>query len=1009
MSRSSSPDCPQSQANSFKPMVPFAVIAALAAVGWALWQQPVEPQPTVAVSAAVASVETDQAVPPNAALPSETPVSAELPANDLTDERLAAYWDESVETIRLLHSQRALDNEHLAIIPEPKFRRAVWRISHPKSDQPDEAIKWRTMRQRDENGRVAPDGLINAIRERQAILRRQQRGSVAGLPVGPEDAAPGRGGANEKAGVTPSGWRWLGPGNIGGRTRALIQHPTSTNTYYAGSVGGGVWRTTNGGTTWAALTGFSANLACSTLAMDPTNSNVIYAGTGEGFFNGDAIRGAGIFRTSDGGTNWSQLSATNNSNFYYVNRIAISPDGNTILAATNNGLFRSTDGGASWSIPSGGVNVRMLDADFHPSNSNLCVCSGTGAAVFYSTNGGASWSAATGFTPSGRVEICYAVANPSIVYLSIENPGGAIYRSTDGGQTYSLRGSHSYLGSQGWYDNVIWAGDPSNADRVIVGGIDLYRSTDGGQSLSQISVWFLAPSSAHADHHVICTPVAYNGTSNQTLMFGNDGGIYRGDSVWGSNTWQELNNQYGVTQFYGGSGNPTSGVYYGGTQDNGTLRYTGNTEGWSTSFGGDGGYSASDPTDPNYHYGEYVRLQIHRSTNGGVSASYIYTGIADAGGAANFIAPFVLDPSNPNRLLAGGASLWRSDDVKNTTPSWTSIKSSVGSNISAICVNPKNSDQIWVGHNNGDLYYTTNGTSGAPTWTKMDGTILPNRTLTRIAVDPKNGAIVYVSFGGFTSGNLWRTANSGASWANISAGLPTAPVYGIAIHPTNTTWVYAGTEVGVFATEDSGTTWGATSDGPVNVSVDEITMVGTKLLAVTHGRGMYDITPSTSSGGGGPPPNENVVTYSWNAANRTLTLTGDSKNNANSVTATWRSDRIVLTASGETRILVGSTQTTSATIVTGTGQVSLTGDLKGGNDKLSLVSLPIKSLTMKFGAGADTCTLSYCAVTTSACDGGEETPGDNSDNNSVVDSFLWSTSTIGSKTGNKNFENTSPP
>ena len=231
----------------------------------------------------------------------------------------------------------------------------------------------------------------------------------------------------------------------------------------------------------------------------------------------------------------------------------------------------------------------------------------------------------------------------------------------------------SYLGAQGWYDNALWV-DPTNADHVIVGGIDLWRSTNGGVTLSRISTWWKAPDSAHADHHFIMEHPDYNGTTNKTVYFANDGGMYVADDIELANDddgWQELNNNLSITQFYGMGVSP-DGTVVGGTQDNGTLIYKGDSEGWTTTFGGDGGFSASDPTDSNYIYGEYVYLQIHRSTNGGFGSSYIYDNAMTNG--ANFIAPFVLDPNNANRILGGAAELWVSDNVKAGTPSWSSKK-----------------------------------------------------------------------------------------------------------------------------------------------------------------------------------------------------------------------------------------------------------------------------------------------------------------------------------------------
>ena len=570
------------------------------------------------------------------------------------------------------------------------------------------------------------------------------------------------------------------------------------------------------------------------------------------------------------------LGSTANANFSFVNRLAISSNGSTLLAATNSGMYRSTNGGATFT-PIASLNFQIDDVDFHPTDPTKCVCGGgvvfsaTGPArAFYSTDAGATWNAATGLPANvnffeGRVETCYALASPSTVYASVDENGGTIYSSTDGGQTFTAQTSPAFQGylvsaaDQGWYGNIIWAGDPGNANRVIVGGLDLWTSTDGGKTLTQISDWRFSPNSAHADHHYIVAPTSYNGTTNQTLLFANDGGVYKADNVWGAVTWTALNNNYGVTQFYGGAGNATSGTIVGGAQDNGTLRFTGNAQNWNAFFGGDGGFCASDPTNQLYFYGEYTDLRIFRSSDGGSgNDGFIVNGLADAGTNANFIAPFILDPNNANRILAGGDRLWRSNNVKatpTTAVSWAAIKSSIGSLVSAIAVNPKKADEIWVGHNNGNVYTTTNGTAANPTWTQTGSGVLPGRYCERLAVDSANGKVVFATFGGFTSNNVWKTTNSGATWTAVGTGtLPQSPTNTVVVHPTNSNWVYVGTEVGVFASQDAGVTWAATNQGPINVSVDELFFVGTDLVAATHGRGMYKITPTASTGGGGGGP-----------------------------------------------------------------------------------------------------------------------------------------------------------
>jgi hypothetical protein len=295
----------------------------------------------------------------------------------------------------------------------------------------------------------------------------------------------------------------------------------------------------------------------------------------------------------------------------------------------------------------------------------------------------------------------------------------------------------------------------------------------------------------------------------------------------------------------------------------------GGTESWSVMFGGDGGYCAADPEDPNYFYGEYVYLNFHRSTDGGQTAEYIsgqgsngwkpvpYR-ITDAMNQnAQFIAPFILDPNAPNRILGGGWSLWRTNDAKtpntpNAGPSWRPIKDPAGmtlmgwpNHISAIAVAQGNSDLIWVGHIDGQVYRTDNGTANNPVWKRISQTgpnSLPGGLIcTRITIDPSEQETVYVTFSGYARNNVWKTTDGGGKWSDIGASLPEAPVHSLTIHPRKAEFIYGATEVGVFASEDGGATWSPTNEGPTNCSVYDLFWMGETLVCATHGRGMFQI------------------------------------------------------------------------------------------------------------------------------------------------------------------------
>jgi hypothetical protein len=762
--------------------------------------------------------------------------------------------------------------------PQAARDRSDERAREPRPDHPGEAVAFRLLSLKDENGFIPPDGLMKA--RAHANEMRALRLSGAAPPL---------------AGISRDGWTWKGPGNIGGRTRALAIDPANANNILAGTVAGGIWRSTNAGASWAPVDDFMANLAVTSIVYRPGSPNTLYAATGEGFFNGDAIRGAGIFRSIDNGVTWTQLASTANANFYYVNRLAFSADGSMLLAATGTGVWRSADGGVSWGA--GAVltiygNSTVTDVKFLSGSSTQAVAAGYTGIAYWSNDGGASFNAAPGFSqfsPYGtlltRIELAPSPSVTNHVYAVLDASGGKLYKSVDGGQSYALVSTPGHLGSQGWYDNALWVA-PNDENVLVVGGVDLWRSTNGGVTWTKISTWFNAPASAHADQHAIVSAIGYNGTSNTRVYFGNDGGVYKADDVLAAATggpdaptipFTFLNSNFGATQFYGAAGNASSGRITGGTQDNGDLFLDtgGSTQSWADKFGGDGGFSAYDPGDPNYFYGEYISLKIHRNSTGGASASSNIYGVRDGPcpypppfcspcklrpylideacfGGANFIAPFILDPNDPNTILAGGQGLWRSNDVKapltlTTGPQWFIIKYTLPapSPISAIAVAPGNSALIYVGHNNGDVYKTANGTAAPASviWTKVDSAGMPNSQVQRIAIDPNDGNNVYVAYGGFTGTNLWRSTDGGSVWTlSVGSGvtaLPAAPVRGIAIHPTIPGWIYAGTEVGVFASADGGATWSTSGDGPANVSVDELSWMGNTLVAATHGRGVY--------------------------------------------------------------------------------------------------------------------------------------------------------------------------
>ena len=425
-------------------------------------------------------------------------------------------------------------------------------------------------------------------------------------------------------------------------------------------------------------------------------------------------------------------------------------------AATRTGVWRSLDGGETWqqtlaATERGGCLDLALRTDL-PNDTLLAGCGTFEQATIYrntQAEGGGAWTGVHTEFGMGRTSITLAPSNQDIVYaLSASYVGGpqgqfdgglhAVFRSDQGGapgtwnattrnssptklntlilsnpviaHLQSCFGGTDSVSNLGWYTNMI-AVDPTNPNVVWAGGVDLFRSDDGGNSWGMISFWHVSPPSAHADQHVIAFDPGYDSFGNQRLYVGGDGGIWmtnnaRGLSAKGpmapcstafsSVTWTRLNNNLGVTQFYDGKPTPDGTRYFGGTQDNGTLLGTdgAGNNGWSNILGGDGGYVAVDPNDPNVVYAESQFLGLAKSTDGGSTFSSLkINGILESRSSFLFITPFIMDPNDSQRLWTGARQVWRTSDG---AENWTAASSRLGftGQVSALSVAPGNPSPV---------------------------------------------------------------------------------------------------------------------------------------------------------------------------------------------------------------------------------------------------------------------------------------------------------------------------
>jgi hypothetical protein len=706
-------------------------------------------------------------------------------------------------------------------------------------------------------------------------------------------------------------WQFLGPGNIGGRTRAILIDPLQPNVMYAAGVSGGIWKSLNAGAQWEPIGDDLANIAVNSLAMHPTDRQTIYAGTGEGYFRevvrGTALplRGNGIFVTHDGGETWTQLASTANQNFHFVNDLVVSThDPSRIYAATRTGVWLSRDAGATWTRSlSTTVNGGCLDLAWRggTSGDSLFVSCGTlDQATVYrnqSAETATQWQPVLSDPQMGRTTLAIAPSNPSIIYaLSATNAPGpynqglhAVWRSDANGDPASwhaqvtaatkedVLGPHLLTNfvtvdnavcggsaeeplTMGWYCNTI-AVDPTDPNRVWVGGVDLFRSDDGGRTWGIASYWWAEDEAplpyVHADQHVMLFHPQYNGTTNRTMYFGNDGGVFRTDNALGpvvqgkaglcvdrisEMQFRSLNNNYGVTQFYHGAVSPDGRTFIAGAQDNGTLlgRTDEGPQHWRRILGGDGGYVAIDKRSPQLLYASTQGGNVYFSPTGGETFSGYHTPTADT---FLFITPYAIDQTQTRTVWMGGTSLWR---VTSSTFGWGRVSAPVegGGRVSSIAVASTN--RVIAGTTTGHIVRNDNASSS--TATTVWASARPREGfVSSLSYDPFDSNVVYATYAGFGGKHVWRSTDAGATWTSIDGTgdgtLPDIPAHSLAVDPTRRERLYLGTDLGVFVSLDGGAHWAVENSGFAAVVTEHVVVgqgaAGPAVYAFTHGRGAW--------------------------------------------------------------------------------------------------------------------------------------------------------------------------
>ena len=704
---------------------------------------------------------------------------------------------------------------------------------------------------------------------------------------------------------------------VSGRITALAA-TADGGVVVAGGADGGLWRTTNGGANWTPVGDQLATLSIGSLTVDQSGGGCVFvAGTGEANTSSDSYGGVGFVRSTDCGQSWTRIGpdALNGAIIWHVRT-----DPNVAgrqWAATSKGVYVSTDSGATWTLSfrvntTDFVGNQWTDVVAQPGTSTIVAADGwrngdPHNGIYVSRDGGATWGLIANpqgwvqQSHEGRVSLAYS-ADGTQLYAVDEDPTllshsdngtltvlGGVYNVKGGdpagpynqiasssklmasgsAETTSNRYMHGYQpGIQAWYNQFL-AVDPADSEHVYLGLEEVYETADGGSGWNAIApYWNLTlpcfsyqpfegtcdKNQAHSDQHAAAI-------ANGTLWIGNDGGVYsRALTNHATGEWTDDNQTLGTLQFYSatagqGGGQPLT--YYGGLQDNGTAKVVPGQLAVQP-FGGDGGQTYVDPSNPNNVMTEYVYLSTSRSNDGGHS----WTANAPADPNPRFIAPFGPDKTQKGTLVAGGEYVWVSTKgFQTNSADWQAVADSgAGHSITSLDSAGGTVYAGWCGPCNPHMstadissagFHRGLVTNAGGTWHQLSMTGLPNRYISGVQVDPANANHAWVAFSGYSRnwivgpndpgvGHVFETSDGGNTWVDDTNNLVDSPVDSLLVANGH---LVVGTDIGAFVAADThGTGWQRLGSGLPNVVVDQLSLTpaGT-ILAATHGRGLWTI------------------------------------------------------------------------------------------------------------------------------------------------------------------------
>ncbi|MDQ3907121.1 MAG: glycosyl hydrolase [Acidobacteriota bacterium] len=745
--------------------------------------------------------------------------------------------------------------------------------------------------------------LFVAISSLSICAIRAQELSPSASPTPSPSASPQRPVSEEEKAFSRLEWRNIGPANMGGRIADIQGVPGNPNVVYVGTASGGIFKTTNAGVTWKPVFERESTISVGAMALEPGNPDVVWVGTGESAVRNSISFGDGVYKSTDGGKTWQHLGLRDTER---ISKILVSPrDPNTVYVGAlghafgpnaERGVFMTTDGGRTWQKTLYiDEHHGVSDMDIDPQNPNI-IYAGMWAferkpwthtsgsekgGVFRSIDGGRTWTKLTNGLPKmiGRIGLAVSPSNPNVVYAIMEAKEGKLYRSNDKGETWQRVSDQASIVSRGFYYTHVRV-DPTNENNVYAVASTLFRSIDSGRTFRPIT------GRTHVDYHAFWM----DPKDPRRVWVGEDGGV--AVSYDAGDTWEPVYNM-AIGQFYEVHLDDRSPFYYamGGLQDNGS--WTGPThtrepsgilnDDWRMVSFGDGFWMFNHPDDPDLYLSESQGGNVVRTDmKTREQQEVIPNERVGEGGAAinlpfrfNWNSPLVPSLHDKNTVYLGGNVLFRSTDFGK---SWTAISPDLTTNdpakqkdaggpvayentgaeynttIISVAESPLDPNTIWAGTDDGNLQVTNDGGKTWRNLTKNVPDLKPFSEVTHVEPSVYDRNLVYATFDRHMLDDfrpyVYKSTDGGKTWRSITGDLPDhAYVHVLREDPKNQNLIYAGTELGIFASYTGGRDWiPLRLKNLPTVAVRDIKIHprDNDIVIATHGRSLYvfdDATP----------------------------------------------------------------------------------------------------------------------------------------------------------------------